>query len=290
MKKLPLLLTALLLTTLSCNKIDTSHEVFEILSPVEVSAWDPDYAATVIRKIYVEEFTGHRCTYCPAGAAILKAIMEEDPTIVATAIHCSMLADPTSSPIFKNNYKTPMGDKISADFNIEGLPKAMINRIQTGTNSWGIDRNRWRSTINEVDRTDIKAGIELQCFVNENKKEIETHIAVTIIKEINNPVQLCLILQEDGIISGQTDGNTEIKDYVHNHVLRTSFKGNYGTKLTTNGIVETQLKYSTTFKINYEDGFPYSNLPIEIKNCSVVAYLIDMVTQEIIQVEIWKMG
>ena len=287
MKKLPLLLTALLLTALSCNKIDTSREVFEIIPPIEVSAWDPDYAATVIRKIYVEEFTGHRCTYCPAGAKILKEIMDEDPTVIATAVHCSMLADPTNNPLFKNNFKTPMGDKISADFNIEGLPKAMVNRKKTETNQYGIDRNKWRSAVSEVDRTDIPAGIEMFCRVDSLKKEIEAQVMVTIIKEIINPVQLCLILQQDGIVSGQIDGNTTIEDYEHNHVLRAGFKGNYGTKLTTDGLVTAQTKYTTTLKLSYSNGFPYGeNLAVLPNQCSVVAYLIDMETKEVLQVEI----
>jgi len=286
MKKLLLLLTVLLAITISCNKIDTSKEVFNIMRPVEVTPYDPEYAKTVIQKIYVEEFTGHTCIFCPAGAQELKEIMNEDPTVIATAIHCTSLANPGGGA-FTNNYKTPMGDVLCNDFNIKGLPKATINRMEIGTNQWGMAPTQWRNTIAGIDRNNVKAGIQLQCTVNEAQQEIEAKVDVTIIKELPNPVQICLILQQDSIISGQIDSNSQpINNYIHKHMLRTGFNGNYGTRLTSNGIVSAQYKYSTIFKLSYTNTFPYSHIPIVIKNCSIIAYLIDMETKEVLQVEL----
>ena len=290
MKKLTLLLTALLLLSQACNKIDTNTETFHIIPPVEVTPYDSEYAETVIQKIYVEEFTGHACTFCPDGARILKAIMDADSTIIATAVHCTSLADPGAKPPFDRNYKTPMGDIICKDFIISGLPKAMINRMEVSANTWKIERTQWRSFIAQIDRNNVRAGIQLQCDVDETKQEISARVAVTIIKELPNPVQLCVVLQQDGFVSGQQDGNTTISDYVHNHVLRTGLNGNYGTRLTPNGLVNAQNKYTTTLNLSYRNLFPYSNLPIEISNCSVIAYLIDMVTKEVVQVEQCKIS
>jgi hypothetical protein len=290
MKKAPFLLTTLFLLFISCNKIDTSQEVFEIISPVEITPWEPSYAATVIRKIYVEEFTGHTCTYCPDGAAVLKAIMDRDSTVIATAIHCTSLADPGKEP-FQNNYKTPMGDMICSDFNISGLPKAMINRIGNGANKWGFDRNQWSKEIDKIDRTNPSAGIELHCTVDEAKQEIVVRAGVTVIKALPNPVQLCLVLQQDNLISAQIEGTGNyILDYVHNHVLRASFNRSYGIKLTLDGRLEEQLKYSAHFNIKYDKPFPHLQLPVVIKHCSVVAYLIDMETKEVLQVECEHLG
>jgi len=285
MKKTTLLLSFLSIIILSCNKIDTKDEIFTIISPVEVTDWDPEYAAGVVRNIYIEEFTGHRCIYCPAGANELKAIMEEDPTVIATAIHCSSLANPLSNPLFSNNYKTPMGDIIYDYFNIKGLPKATINRMKIGA-EWGIIPSQWSSKIAGVDRSNITAGIQLECTVDEVSQEIEAKVAVTIIKEIPNRVQICVILQQDSIISGQMFPSGQIDDaYVHTHMLRAGFNGHFGTKLTPNGFVSARKKYSTSFVLSYKNSFPYSNTPLEIKNSSVVAYLIDIETKEILQVE-----
>ena len=282
MKKTTLLLTALLITAIACNKIDTSKAVFNILPNVEVTPWDPEYAKTVVQKIYVEEFTGHACTYCPDGARILKTLMEEDSTIIATAIHCSNLANPGKFP-FDKDFRTNMGNIISEDFKISGLPKAMINRKGSGNNVWGFDRNKWRSEVAKIDRKNVRAGIELQCRVDSTKKEMEVKVSVTIIKELSNPVQLCLVLQQDSIISGQVDKGKEIPDYVHNHVLRAGFNGNYGTKLTQNGKVDKETKYSTTFKLSYGN----FSIPVIVENSSIVAYLLDTETKEVVQVEMW---
>ena len=284
MKRIKLLITALLITAVSCDKIDTSKEVFKTIGQVEVSAWNEDYAKSVVQKIYVEEFTAHRCTYCPTGARELNAIMEEDSTVIVTAIHCSSLADPLSKPPFNINYKTPMGDILHKGFNIKDLPKATINRIKN-ENEWGIGRTEWRKIIENIDRKNVRAGIEIQYFVNKSIQEIEAKVSVTVIKEIKNPVQLCIVLQENGIVSGQIDKNETILDYEHNDMLRAGFNGNYGTKLTQNGMVKERLKYTSTFKLNYENGFPYSNTPVLIENCSIVAYLLDMEIKEVIQVE-----
>jgi len=282
--KFRLLLTGLLLISISCDKIDTSKEIFNITQSVEVTPWDPEYAKTVVQKIYIEEFTGHACTYCPEGARILKKLMDEDTTIIATAIHCSNLANPGKPP-FDKNFRTKMGDMLFDDHKISGLPKAMINRIENGSTGWGFDRDKWRSIIASMDRNNVRSGIELQGKVDEIKQEIEAKVSVTIIKNIQNPVQLCLVLQQDSIISGQIDAGKEIVNYVHNHMLRAGFCGNYGIKLTSNGIVKEQNKYTAIFKLVYKNSFPYSNIPVVLKNCSIVAYLMDMKTHEILQVE-----
>jgi hypothetical protein len=286
MKKIILSFVTLLILITSCNKIDTSKEVFFFFSTVEITTWDPSYAATLIRKVYVEEFTGHTCTNCPDGVVILNDIMEKDPTVVTTAIHCLWFANPGKPP-FQNDYKTPMGDIICNDFNIAELPKAMINRIGNSSGGWGIYSNKWRTEVANIDRTNPSAGIELQCTVDEAKQEITARIGVTVIKALPNPVQLCLVLQQDSIISGQKDGSTTIREYVHNHMLRASFNGNYGAKFTLDGMLQEQLKYSANFKIKYGNSFPYSQLPVIVKHCSVVAYLIDMKTKEVLQVE-WE--
>jgi hypothetical protein len=178
-----------------------------------------------------------------------------------------------------------MGDIICNDFNIFGLPKAMINRMSASENLWGFERTEWAAQIAKVDRSHITAGIQLNCKVNKTSQEIEARIAVTIIKDIPNPVQICIILQQDGIISGQLDGKEDIAEYEHNHMLRAGFNGNYGMPLTENGFVAKETKYSTSFKLSYKDFLPHGKVPVVIENCSVVAYLIDMVTKEVLQVE-----
>jgi len=283
MKKIKLLLSALLITATACNKIDTSKDIFDIIFPVEVTPWDPEYAKTVVQKIYVEKFTGHTCTFCPDGARKLKIIMDEDQTVIATAIHCSFQANPTL--YFPNDFKTPMGNIIEDKFNIRGLPQATINRLPSSSTTWQFDREQWGKVIGDVDRNNVRAGIQLQCSVDETKQEIAANVAVTILKELPNPVQICLVLQQDSIISWQIDGGTYIPDYVHNHMLRAGFNGNLGTKLTPDGMVTAELKYSTIFKLSYKNSFPNSFLPVVIKDCSVVAYLIDMKTNEVLQVE-----
>ena len=100
-----------------------------------------------------------------------------------------------------------------------------------------------------------------------------------ILKDIPDQVQLCIVIIEDDIIKPQLNNGVRIPEYVHKHVLRGSLNGNYGSRITFDGLVQKDHSYAKAYKINFNDKDWDEN------NCYVVAYLINMETKEILQAE-----
>ena len=125
-----------------------------------------------------------------------------------------------------------------------------------------------------------------------------TSISITseVQNNINADYNLVVCLTESNIINWQKDGGNNIEDYEHNHVLRTV-------------LVDQELSNSTNYvagqqiekKINYDlaaleqFNIDYSTNTAEMgngnaggwnaNNMSVVAYIYNTITKEIVQVE-----
>lgn len=268
-----------------CDKIEGNK--FETFEDVVVTDWNETYANTIYRKIYVEEFTGIKCPNCPAGARILQEIQNTmGDTLITAAIHATSLANPSASGSLSTNFKTPTGDILCNDFKVNAIPAALLCRIPNGNGIFAYEnRNAWKTEIAKISRQPI-AGIQLSCYVNATSKKIRATVAVTIIEPIPNEVQLCLVLLQDNIITGQIDGSTVVPEYVHNHAFRIDMNGTYGKRLTTDGMVQKQKTYTTGYSLSYASPFTIGKIPeLVINNCSVVAYLINMQTKEVLQVE-----
>ena len=109
------------------------------------------------------------------------------------------------------------------------------------------------------------------------------HTKTTMFTDYENPIKLCVVMIEDGIVAPQLDNNNTIMDYVHNHALRASLNGTYGADLNDDngGIIEKDSAYTKSYKLDF------NKLPQDIKyqNCTIVTYIYDAVTKEILQAE-----
>ena len=80
------------------------------------------------------------------------------------------------------------------------------------------------------------------------------------------------MVSEDFIISGQYDGNELIEDYEHNHVYRSAINGTWGEPI--NLIEKNIVKHYDLINPNEIN---------DISNCTIVAYVYNSETKEIIQ-------
>ena len=119
---------------------------------------------------------------------------------------------------------------------------------------------------------------------------------MSLINDINKSLNLAICLTESQIINWQKDGSIEDEDYEHNHVLKAvlfddllSEQNNY----LTNDIINKNLNYNINtleiFNNNYSLNTAQSGNGNagnwNINNISVVAYVYDPTTYEILQVE-----
>lgn len=261
---------------ISCDIIEKPFiEIEENLTPIEFPGLNPD---TVFRKILLEEYTGHRCTNCPNAHDRVAQLLEAyGDTLIPIGIHAGSLA--ATNAEYPYDFTNPISIQLYNDFSIPFVPIAIVNRIRFSASSWGSPLASWQNHINMVDRTKKYAAIQLINEFNVQQRELTAHAKVTILDQITDRVQLCLVIIENDIVKPQLRDGIRIPEYNHKHVLRGSLNGNYGVQLTLDGIVEKDSAYQKAYKISYV------NKDWNEDHCYVVAYLINMETKEVLQVE-----
>lgn len=279
MKKITTVICALVVACCllaGCDKIEGDY--YEIVTQEEVSVTFPDInPATVYRKMLVEEFTGHRCTNCPQGHQILENLHQQyGDTLVTVGIHYGALAKPSGS-LFSYDFRTEAGDEIGDAYVIDAIPAAIMNRNDK-TGGWM--RDQWANVIRDIDRSQVPAAVQLINEYNPDNMTLKANVKVTLLQNYTNPLRIVIFLLEDGIVKPQKDGSQDIEDYVHNHVLRAALTDPFGFTLANNkldwssGDTET---YAISIKMADTDWVP--------ENCSVVAFLLDPINNDVLQVE-----
>ena len=124
---MPRTLAALLLalSLIACDQVEQPYE--------SVQDGGGGSGDAVVRKVLLEDMTGHRCNNCPAAAAqatALQAIHGED--LVVIAVHCvngfSAPQNPIGDGILDSDHRTPEGTAYESAFGITFLPTGLISR------------------------------------------------------------------------------------------------------------------------------------------------------------------
>ncbi len=261
-----------------CDKIEGDYYV--IVNNEEVTVDFPDIdPASVYRKVLVEEFTGHRCVNCPQGHQILESLHQQyGDTLVTVGIHYGALAKPQGS-IYSYDFRTEAGNTIGDSYNIDAIPSAIMNR---NYKSGGWQREQWATVIREIDRSKVRAAVQI---INEYDPEdmvLKANVKVTMLQDYPYPLNIVAYVIEDGVVKPQKDGSEDILDYVHNHVLRTAitdpvgFPIQYGALLYA-GDTDT---FAASINLSKTDWVP--------GNCQVVAFVYDPSNGDVLQVETAK--
>lgn len=260
----------------SCDKVEGDR--YEIMERESVDVEFPDIdKSNVYRKILIDEFTGHMCTNCPAGHAVLNDLHNRyGDTLVMMGIHFGSLARPFGST-FTYDFRTEAGNQLGEYFSISGIPVAIVNMNNT---PGGWQREQWPSAVAAVDRSDVSAAIQI--INNFKDNELKANVKVTMLKDFPSQLRLAIYLVEDGIVKPQKDGTETIMEYTHNHVFRTALTDPFGSVINNGeGFAEGDaFTYASVANFNDKDWNP--------NNCSVVAMLYDMINGDVLQVETCK--
>ena len=143
--------------------------------------------------------------------------------------------------------------------------------------SYALEMVKWAPAVAYFSQQPPIAAVQM---INEfSGGVITTHTKTTFLTDFEEQVKLALYVIEDGIVSPQIDDGDTIVDYVHNHVLRGSMNGTYGTFISDDGRVVADSGYVKSYRL-VADG---SWVPAR---CSVVAILMNATEpHEVLQVE-----
>lgn len=185
------------------------------------------------RFVVLEEFTGHTCLYCPRGTREilrLDAIFKEK--LIPVAIHAGNFADtfPTSFGKYTTNFKVKggHGDEYSTFFKVSSYPSGLVSRLNGGTI---YSDSQWEQQINSIVGTSPFAQLLVTNYYEPNERILRIQIDIEWLASSSEEFSLQLHLAEDHIIDWQKDGNKDIPNYDHRHVLRKVVNGTWGKSI-----------------------------------------------------------
>lgn len=193
--------------------------------PKEEYTAAPQPEDSVIRKVLLEDFTGHYCGTCPPAniqSVNLKNTYGEK--LITIGEHTGFLADPFP-PQYPENFHTTAGDAYYTFFGFASNPIGMVNRIgyPGGTHdlSWGA----WASAVSNIISTPPVADIEISHTYNTTTRQLNIYTSTKVISSLTGTYHVVALITEDSVIAPQLDNSQNpsyIQFYVHRHMLRGS--------------------------------------------------------------------
>lgn len=232
-----------------------------------------------VQKVMIEDFTGHRCGNCPRAHEKLHQILAlYGNKVVGMALHSGFFATPLP-PSYPADFRTIEADEIANTFGVTQWPIGMVNRTEYN-GSILLSHDAWTEAVEALVQQQPRAHISINSTYNSTNSNINASISVKILQNISEQVKMCVFLTEDSIISAQTDYDqnpTLIPNYLHMHVFRASFNGTWGTEvpISSKQVGDTLLR---NLKLSWNNAWVK-------KNCHVVAFIYDIATNHVIQVD-----
>ena len=227
------------------------------------------------QRVLLTEFTGMKCVNCPRAAELAHSLLETYPdNFVVVAMHpASNHFTTPEDPLYDlrceeaDEYYKYFGGAPSTSF-----PKGVVN-WKKFSNLYLQNDGNWSALVNTELKVvpEVLAGVAVQVTPQEAEGVADVKVTVTALTEVNNAA-LVLMVTEDGIVGPQAFPEGEQHEYEHNHVLRTVLNGTWGEVIAPIMAGEEWIKEITC-------GF---NEDWNMKNCNIVAVLIDAETHEVI--------
>jgi hypothetical protein len=252
----------------SCDIIDEPY-----LIPVGGSGPGPDEN---VRKVLLEDFTGQKCPNCPEAADIahsLKAIYGEQ--LVLLTIHAGYYAIPDGD--FTADFRTTEGTELNTFFEIFANPLGMVNRTEYGGNRV-MQTGDWESAVAIQTEQDAMAAITVTNTYTAGTRKLECTLETEFLETIVGTFNICAFITESSIISPQQTEQGVDTNYVHNHVLRASMNGTWGDMLGEDGQAVAGTILTNSYSFTLPAGW-------NADNCSVVAFVYNTATNEVVQAE-----
>jgi thiol-disulfide isomerase/thioredoxin len=255
----------------SCNKISFANQNSE----VKVNT----------RKVLIEDYTGHQCGYCPNAAVVAENLHKKyGDKVVIIAIHAGFFTKLNSE--FTTSYTCTVGnewDSSNGGFGVSagGNPNGMINRKNYSENGLVQKETKWATSVAEASQDVEFCDLTLTISYDAVTRKLTTNVKTKFKRSYPNTTKLCVVFTEDSIIGPQKDYSKNpdvVHDYEFMHMLRGSINGTWGENLKA-----LPIRYNDSVMVSY----PNFTLDPKFKDkhVSVVAFVYDAISREVLQVE-----
>jgi hypothetical protein len=272
-----------------CDKITGPYVIHS--QPVDTSACPaPQFPAVTdhFKHALLEDYTGHFCPNCPRAGLIANGLKTQyGDSLIVMAVHSGYFSWVRKSP-FDYNFRTEAGSVWdSLTFKIVSNPNGLVNRRGFPALQHIIAPNSWAGEISKVFDEAPLMDLQLISEYNSADDKLCIHTKTTYLAPINDrSLNLSIVITEDSIVSGQKNSDPlvgatpQINNFVHNHIMRGTVNGVWGTPLLSKGtaasgsIVKSFPLTLANFNVN----------TLVPRHCHVVAFVFDTDTKEVLQV------
>ncbi len=237
--------------------------------------------AVVTRKVLLEDITGHRCNNCPRAARVAQALKDDvyGDDLVLVAIHAGVFSTNTNSGPYSTDHTTEAGDAYEEAYDPSSYPIGLISR-KPYNNSILVSDGNWSSAVADLIGTPTPFKLRVDTILT-NSGTVSTEISLDLQQDVAGSYNLVVYLVEDRVIDWQVDSEAtppDVPNYEHRHMLRGNLNGTWGTPAIVGGASTGQ---SFSFPFTYT--IP-ANV-VNVDNCYLVAWIYDLATEEVMQVE-----
>jgi len=270
MKKLSIYIVILISGFLygSCDVMEGSYlEDPEIIDPGDDK---------IPLNLLVLEFTGHTCKSCPKAHRTIDQLVEFfTDRVVPVAIHTGFFARPQSGDKFTTDFRTPEGAELETYFEFTFFPIGLVGNLDKSRLS---SYSSWPSEAASLIEKAADVCMGMLPEYDNTSGELEIKVNIMNKSLLEGDIRLAMYLVEDGVISWQKDEDqdpVDVEYYEHNHVFRTSAGSVWGE-----GLSESECSANANAQIARTIVMDPAWSP---ENCSVVAFLYETLSREVIQ-------
>lgn len=284
MKKVFSLVAAVAILALGCDKVLIPQQEHVVVVPTN----------DTIRKIFIEDFTGHLCQNCPAAARTLDSIKAAFPEqVISMAVHSTYWAEPCdgspppptgATATFLDDFRTSENADYESIYTISNwnYPTGLINRTLSNGDPWGV--GDWPSTTASLLQDSMTAYLHINPTYNSTTRVLNVTVTGEFLCDTTGSYNIALYLTESGIVGGQIDLTVQPDHIVNNYTFNDVFRGCINTPGLISGeqiTLPTNIEGHTP--INYTSPSFIVNSNFNAANCKIIAILINNADRGVLQ-------
>lgn len=299
------LVSALSLTALffaSCDKVEFPNIPVEGVDTTLYPGVWAEYTApaftensNTLRNVLIEDFTGHLCPNCPAGADIAAGIEEDNPGRVFVA---SLHAGPSNSgktsfqalipPKYDRDFTNPEVLEMGATFfqlgvGFVGNPRGAINRIQNESGEFMFAPGFWAEKTAAALATPLSVNIQAKSNYYEETNGVFLHVETDFEQSLEGTYNVVAYIIQNEIIDYQSvylpsEGTTVDSSHYHHHnVHMGNVFGETWGRTVKSGEISAGTKVVTNMSYKLPDGLTNEDMHF-------IIFVFNRETYEIMQV------
>ena len=253
-----------LMGLVSCDKIEEGE--YTVYDGAKVTWTSTSSSLTPVQRVYVEKFTGPRCSNCPLADATLSTIHDERVVMVS-------VNHPTGQGIpypGQPDLRTDGGTVWDKWYGVNAIPAAYINRDLS--QQYLGDMGNIVGDINQA--LTAKCVVALEASAYGALDEVDAVIELQFVTDYLQPVTVTVALVEDSLVYRQLLPDNSVDDnYVHNHMLRKVATSYWGADLEASGTAGESLMGRVDFTIDSD---------VNLEKSHMVVFVSDKATRKVL--------